>query len=72
MSQVKVILPGGEMVAVTSNQHDADALSKVIVSRQKIAEDYCSKMGWPADPTQLSFYQIFEIRKQQNWIDAGE
>jgi hypothetical protein len=72
MTQVKVILGNGSMIDVSSNTHDADGIKKVILSRQKIAYDYCNKKGWPTEPEKLSFEQILEIRKQQSWIDAGK
>jgi hypothetical protein len=44
----------------------------IIAKRDKIVRDYCEKMGWPCDATQLSIEQIMEIRKQPEWVAAGK
>ena len=38
--------------------------------REKIAFDYCIQKGWPTDPAELSFEQIFEIRALEAWKNA--
>ncbi len=72
MSEIKVVLPYSGMVTVTHSTKDADSLMKAVVSRQQIAADYCIKKGWPTNPAELSFEQIFEIRKLPEWIEAGK
>ncbi len=43
---------------------------EIITRRHEIAIAYCKKMGWPTILFELSFAQVLEIRKQQNWIDV--
>jgi hypothetical protein len=72
MAQIKVVLPNSGIVSVSSNNLNEQQLANSVNNRQRIAYDYCQSKGWPTDPTELSFDQILEIRKQQNWIDAGK
>lgn len=70
MAIIEVVLPGGDIAIVSSNQ-SPDELKKTILSRQQIAANYCISKGWPTDPSQLTFDQIIEIRKTKDWISAG-
>lgn len=72
MSLVKVVLPDGEMATVTSDVYNEEQITTSILIRQKVAADYCLKMGWPTNPAELSFEQILEIRKQPEWINAAK
>ena len=47
-----------------------DDMAQVIRDRHVIVTAYCENKGWDVDD--LSFEQILEIRKQQDWIDAGK
>ena len=41
---------------------------EIIRRRYKIAIAYCKKLQWESNT--LTFEQILEIRKQQDWIDV--
>lgn len=43
---------------------------EIIKRRHEIVIAYCNEKGWSTFPEELSFDQILEIRKQQNWIDV--
>ena len=43
---------------------------EIIKRRHEIVVKYCQEKGWSTNPTELSFEQILEIRKQQEWIDV--
>lgn len=45
-------------------------MEEIIRRRHEIVIAYCKKMGWEANPEKLTFEQIMEIRKQQDWIDV--
>jgi len=43
---------------------------EIIKRRHEIVVNYCQEKGWSTNPTELSFEQILEIRKQREWIDV--
>ena len=70
MSTVNIVMPGGTIVPTSSDFHSEEQIKSIVKNRQQIAYDYCVKMGWPTEPTELSFEQIFEIRELPEWKNA--
>jgi hypothetical protein len=46
-------------------------MQAVIDARHAVAMAHCRAKGWPEDPANLSFAQIFEIRALPEWVEAG-
>lgn len=59
------------MKVITETKEKQDEISRVIKNRVEIAAEYCKKMGWSANPSELSFEQILEIRGLEEWKQAG-
>lgn len=61
--------PYGDTILVPGTPEQADDLVSLLVKRARFVHDECVRRGWPTDPTQLSFKQLFEIRDMPGWKD---
>jgi hypothetical protein len=40
-------------------------------ARAAFVSEYCRAKGWPEDPDALTMQQVYEIRAQDGWKNAG-
>jgi hypothetical protein len=65
-----VQLPGDAGTLFAPNG-DAREIQRIVDTRHAFGVQYCKAKGWSTNPAELSFEQIFEIRAQPGWKNAG-
>lgn len=58
---------GAGSVIHTGSDAQADEHDRIIKARAAFTVAYATERGWPTDPAQMTFEQIFEIRDQDGW-----
>jgi hypothetical protein len=48
-----------------------DDVQRILEARGAFVSAYCREKGWPEDPDELTLEQVFEIRAQDGWRNAG-